>query len=225
MERSDLLYFNAVRFWRALKPEELPSKAEVSDFIEKAEVSLDELIQNLPQRRAETILELRELRQLKIQAQQSYSRPSLCVDLLRVSVSVPVIREAVDELEQDHKSNFSMLFDLSTGLGEPIGAVKAAEEMVRGTDFAKLIATMGSTQGNHIATQAEIYREAHARISEYADLLKADPSGFTVVDKCLQNLQAQSFTQSNKQIVLVGAKYSAELYKAVYPLSEPVHLV
>lgn len=201
-------YRRATEYWRRLTPENVPSAAKIHSFLADYEANFNELLEQTAQMRPEITESLSAIKEEQAQAGIHLSRPALCVALLDASVREPLLEDALRFWHE--RPLFSMLYDLATGFGRPLDLISAAEKTNEGQSVDLVLKP----------DEIERYSLTPNRLQEYAEALRQDPSGFTLIDRDLQNMERDNFPQQNKVIAIQGAKYGGTFYKAVYPLSD-----
>lgn len=86
-------------------------------------------------------------------------------------------------------------------------------------NIAETVSTVGEIFSTPTSEQAQRFLMYQKEAKKDADLLKQDPSGFTLIDDYLKDLAEETLTPLSEEYVMAGAKLAADLYKSVYQIS------
>jgi hypothetical protein len=131
---------------------------------------------------------------------------------------------------------FVFWYDVAEGLAHTIGAVSMALEVEKESTY-RILKFMDKQQRAYRGTlpkqQQKIAESSwRAEAARAAQLLQADPSGFTLIDEAVAEIKAEaSGSPLHKDLlaiepfqipafVIAGAQTAQTVYKALYPLTE-----
>jgi hypothetical protein len=161
-------------------------------------------------------------------------RPTICVRMITEQVLSFTVDRVIERYA--HPPTFVLWYDVASGIMEVIGSLSFAvqpKEAMRPL-LMKLTHTAQREYGT-VAIPPNIQQTSDARwkeeITEAAQALKDDPSGFTLTDTIIAELHAQAHGKPIKQrlriephqipeFVIAGAEQAQAIYKTLYPLTE-----
>jgi len=165
---------------------------------------------------------LRQIREFYKSNGKSLSRATLCAALVRE------MRQSWGEQVQvalyiGDAATYRFLFDIDMGLAGTVSRVILAEEEIAGKTqdlISEGVATIGELANVPISKQSEEFLAISQETKTGADLLIEDPSGFSLVDAYIEELEAREETLApEKAYMVAGAKHAAALYKLAYAIS------
>ena len=160
-------------------------------------------------------------------------RSSVCARMITEQVLSFMVDKVVEI--QAHPPSFVLWHDVTDGIIEVVGSLLFAWEPEEATNsgLMRLIHTAQREYGLALTPHTQATSDARWKeeVMEVAQLLKADPSGFTLIDTVIAELHAQAAGRPiNEQqrieryqipeFVIAGAEQAREIYKCLYPLTE-----
>lgn len=153
--------------------------------------------------------------------------------LQNITSSIEQIDSSVQMSRVDHAQaagNFVIMCDFHRGILEVVESILAAEDYLSHGDhtLAKEIGSRGEAVGLPTEEQANVYIALVSYIKTYAEILRQDPSGFTLVDRAAKDLETEGETIETyrvpvvREFIIEGANAGALIYKALYPKAQKI---
>ena len=162
-------------------------------------------------------------------------RPLICARVIMQDWVVASMDIGLHEysLGQIGIGTFVFWYDVVAGLTHTIGAVSMALDAKKESTYRAMTFVDEQKRGTQPKLQQDINVSAwRAEAARSAQLLQDDPSGFTLIDEAVAELEAEAAGRplhkdvlaiepfQIPEFVLAGAKTAQTLYKALYPLTE-----
>lgn len=193
-----------------------PSEAEIVVVEEQLKQVQEKMLARLlTDTITKTKIEEREKELLEKEGRKP-TRRQLCSDLVARHLVRPLENSSVEMLRKNDHKGFIATFDFSQGAGLAIDEIFKGEI---GTRFESVDRAM---TGRLIKPELEDYLKGHRQASHAAKLLKADKTGFLLLDDYLERLKqsegGKDFFQPFliPEFVVLGAEFSVEAYKTLY---------
>lgn len=199
-----------------------PSSAEVTCFLNNILPGPRE--QQLKNHRIEqfVLTALKPIRDEYIKQGLSASRVKLSAAMILQGNGL-VLKDMADKALRDGQIPFfRFFFDLRYGLRTTMMILLLAEGEISGetqADIAETVSTTGEIFSTPASEQAQRFLMYQREAKKDADLLKQDPSGFTLIDDYLKDLGKETHAPLSEEYVQAGARLAADLYKSVYQIS------
>ena len=152
------------------------------------------------------------------------------VNASRLGLSASAVLVSAIRLQEFAKQSFDsklvpgyrFLFDVYIGMRHTLNALLLADSESRAeTLIVDVVSGAADVLSVTVPEQADAYLSVKERVKQDAALLIEDPSGFSLLDSHLRQIDSGEFLRESqsKDYVLAGAKLAAELYRSVYEIS------
>jgi len=152
------------------------------------------------------------------------------VSASRLALSASAVLTSAIQLQEFAKQSFEgklipgyrFLFDVYIGMRHTLNALLLADSESRAeTQIIDVVSSASDVLSTTIPEQADAYLFVKERVKQDAALLIEDPSGSSLLDSHLRQLESGEFLRESqsKDYVLAGATLAAELYRSVYEIS------
>lgn len=207
-----------------------PSQEQIDSIMREFFPSVrSNIIDELGERRSALLEYLTQYMNVQKNARKSLSKPFLCATFLEKNVSDECMDAARNANSGDSIEKFRFFFDFAIGLKMVLSRVVRAEDELsdRGEERRLKVAFYESKALNMPAGEAaEEYLHMRRDAVDSLTLLRKDPSGFLLLDSCVEKVKAGSDLPVDlytKEYVVAGAELARDLYKKVYEIAEPLY--
>lgn len=205
-----------------------PSPEEVASYLKVFVRTRENMMQSIMDKPEEVLGALSELKSaLSKEKGKTPSRVRLCGEYLKLLLVSPYHEMSWKALFEDKQSSYRFYYDLYTGAGCLTGKLLEVEAEI--AEGAERFVVDYIDETNQVlpyqspGEQADEYLALIKDMRQWAEILKNDPSGFSVVDRFIGDLRKtpDKTLSSNhaREYVLAGAQFAGVLYKALWQIA------